>query len=79
MKQITDVIDQFPFSVLAAYYTILGVCCFAFLTPVDANIQPSHHLKQAAEYVKEWKCPYCHHHWKYGEKCKNEECASTQW
>ena len=28
---------------------------------------------------KRWQCPYCHHWWEMGERCKNEECATNQW
>jgi hypothetical protein len=54
-------------------FEVLVVACCAFFCPIMAST-PTH-----AEYEKEWKCPYCHHHWKYGEICQNEECPSNQW
>ena len=29
-----------------------------------------------AEYVKEWKCPYCNYYWPHGKPCGNPECPS---
>lgn len=73
MKRIDDFIGRFsPFAILIPYYSILALCCFLFITPVSAETPQ-------AQYVKEWKCPYCYHHWKYGEKCQHKECPSTQW
>lgn len=72
MKQITKLLDDFPISSVVVYYVFLTMLAFTFISPVSAETP-------AANYVKEWKCPYCYHHWKYGERCKNVECPSTQW
>lgn len=28
------------------------------------------------EYIKTWRCPYCHHYWPIGQKCQNKDCPS---
>lgn len=28
---------------------------------------------------KTWQCPYCHHWWELGEKCKYEDCPTNRW
>jgi hypothetical protein len=72
MKRITNLLDDHPFAVLITYYTMIAIFGFAFLTPVCAQTP-------TVSYVKEWKCPYCHHHWKYGERCQNESCPTMHW
>lgn len=74
MKRITNFLDEHPFSVIGAYYVTLAVLGFAFLTPLSAQVKAPD-----ANYVKEWRCPYCHHHWRYGQKCENGNCPTTQW
>jgi hypothetical protein len=33
-------------------------------------------LMDGKEYVKKWKCPYCHFMWAEGERCQNPKCPS---
>lgn len=28
------------------------------------------------EYVKSWRCPYCHRYWPIGQPCQNKDCPS---
>ena len=59
-----------PITVFIIEIALVAMC--AFICPSMA------HSTQEG-YQKEWKCPYCHHHWKYGESCKNSDCPTNQW
>lgn len=32
--------------------------------------------KLSSEYIKKWKCPYCHSYWPEGTACQNAKCPS---
>lgn len=34
-------------------------------------------VSAAGEFVKKWKCPYCHEYWPIGTSCQNPDCPST--
>lgn len=34
------------------------------------------HSSSSMEYVRHWKCPYCHHYWPEGVACQNPKCPS---
>lgn len=36
-------------------------------------------LDKQMGYEKTWKCPYCHYHWKFGERCQNPDCPTLRW
>ena len=72
MKKILNLLDSIsPLSVFIAEIIIVAMC--AFTTPIMAS------FSQEAKYEKTWRCPYCYHHWKYGESCQNDKCPSNMW
>lgn len=47
-----------------------GTGLYTFNTSITSSNSPR------TEYVKKWRCPYCHHYWPIGQKCQNSDCPS---